>query len=149
MRISTKGRYGLRAMVELAGLYGSGPILMQTIADRQDLSRKYLHALLTLLKDAGLVESVRGARGGYVLSRAPQEINANEVVAALEGRLQVVDCEGRSRRCRRYPSCCTRDVWNKLNTAISDVLSRITLADLAGGLPLPIEAGQPEITYHI
>ena len=78
MRISTRGRYGLRAMFELARSFGGAPVLMSAVAERQDLSRKYLHALLTTLKSAGLVRSVRGAGGGFLLARPPAEIRISE-----------------------------------------------------------------------
>ena len=85
MQISTRGRYGLRAMFELARGFGQDPLLMSTVAERQGLSRKYLHTLLTTLKTAGLVRSVRGAGGGFVLARPPAEIKLSEVITALEG----------------------------------------------------------------
>ena len=130
LKLSTKGRYGLRAMVELSHAYGKGAVFMADIAERQGLTRKYLHALLTSLKKANLVESVRGARGGYLLARPPHLIRVSEVVEALEGSLAVVGCLETDNVCARYEGCSTRAVWKNVNDAIASVLSGTTLADL-------------------
>ena len=92
LKLSTKGRYGLRAMINLAQAPPGEPVLMGDIAQRQGFSRKYLHALLVTLKHAGLVRSVRGAQGGYVLARSPASIRAREVFEALEGKLALNHC---------------------------------------------------------
>ncbi len=130
MKISTKGRYGLRAMLELAMHHGDSPVLMSSIAENQNISRKYLHALLTSLRSAGLVRSVRGSRGGYTLSHDPHQIRLNEIVHALEGSFAPVDCIDEEHICDRADLCVIRDVWADLSNAIETYLSSITLADL-------------------
>jgi len=131
MRISTKGRYGLRAMVELARHFGQGPLDMRSITERQKIPRKYLHSLLTSLRAAGLLRSLRGSRGGYVLSRPPAEITARDVVVALEGPLLLVDCSERGPRCELFESCTTRALWRDLSRAIEERLTAVTLEQLA------------------
>ncbi|MGB2987722.1 MAG: Rrf2 family transcriptional regulator [Phycisphaerae bacterium] len=132
MRISTKGRYGLRAMYELARGFGEGPLLMSAIAERQGLSRKHLHTLLTSLKSAGLVRSIRGPGGGFVLTKVPSEIRLSEVLRALEGPLALVHCVPDRRACDRVNRCAARNVWQKLSGAIEEVLDGVTLEDLVG-----------------
>jgi len=130
MQVSTRGRYGLRAMFELARGFGQAPVLMSTVAERQGLSRKYLHTLLTALKSAGLVRSVRGAGGGFVLARPPAEIKLSEVLRALEGPLSLVDCVADKRACDRSNHCPARRVWQELAGAVENVLDNVTIADL-------------------
>ena len=131
MRISTRGRYGLRAMLELAQRFGEAPVLMSTLAQRQGLSRKYLHTLLTALKSAGLVRSVRGPGGGFVLARPPAQIKLSEILHAAEGPLSLVDCVADRRACNRSKRCLARRVWRDLSGAIEDVLDNVTLEDIA------------------
>ena len=131
MRMSTRGRYGLRAMFELARAFGQAPLLMSTVAERQGLSRKYLHALLTTLKSAGLVRSVRGTGGGFVLTRPPAEIRLSEVLRVLEGPFSLVDCVADKRVCNRVNRCPARDVWQELAGAVEGALHNVTLEDLA------------------
>lgn len=130
MRVSTRGRYGLRAMFELARGFGEGPLLMSDIAERQGLSRKHLHALLTSLKSAGLVRSVRGPGGGFVLTRSPGQIRLSEVLRALEGPLSLVDCVADRRSCDRANRCVARNVWQELSGTIEEVLDNVTLEDM-------------------
>jgi cysteine synthase A len=139
MKVSTKGRYGLRAMIELAIQFGKGPVLIGTIASNQEISLKYLHAILSRLKSQGLVRSLRGRRGGYVLSRAPGHITLQEIVRALEGPMALVDCVADSSICPRAPFCITQTVWHDLSYAIDEILDRTTLADLS------CRVGQPRI----
>jgi len=132
MRISTKGRYGLRAMVELARHWGrGGPLEMRVITERQQIPRKYLHALLTSLRAAGLVRSLRGSHGGYTLSRAPEEINVRDIVVALEGPIVLVDCNERGTPCQLFDCCTTRDLWQELSEMVEQRLAAVTLNDLA------------------
>lgn len=140
LKLSTRGRYGLRAMLDLADGFGTRPIPMGDIARRQGLSRKYLHALLAGLKEAGLVRAVRGAHGGYELSRAPEEIQVGEVVRAMEGDLAIVDCLGDEEKCPRVPDCAARKLWSELNHAMVEVLDRFTLADISAG---DLTVGEP------
>ena len=130
MKVSTRGRYGPRAMLDLARSFGEAPVLMSTLAQRQGLSRKYLHALLTALKSAGLVRGVRGPGGGFVLKRAPAKIKLSEVLHAVEGPLSLVDCVADHRACHRSKRCPARRVWRDLSEAIEDVLGNVTLEDM-------------------
>lgn len=131
MRLTTRGRYGLRAMVELARGFGQGPLFMSAISARQRIPRKYLHSLLTILRSAGLVHSLRGSRGGYTLARPPADITAADVVIALEGPMLLVDCEERGTCCEMYDTCPTRELWQDLGTMIEERLRSVTLTDLA------------------
>ena len=130
LKLSTKGRYGLRALIDLAAAHGDGPVLVRSVADNQEISSKYLHALLASLKSAGLVRSVRGSGGGYALARHPAEIKLSEVIEALEGPLTLVDCVSDAAICDRSGRCAARDIWSTLSETITDVLAGITLADL-------------------
>lgn len=129
MTISTKARYGLRMMVELADHYGKGPVLLKDIAQNQSLSEKYLSRIVIDLRTAGLVDSFRGANGGYVLSRDPSEITVRQVVWALENTTPV-ECVRDPGVCDRISSCPTYDVWKTLDQAIYATLEKITLDDV-------------------
>lgn len=132
MKLSTRGEYGLRAMFDLAQHYGEGPIPIKSVAERQDISEHYLEQLIAVLRKAGLVKSVRGAQGGYVLSREPEEITVGDIIRVLEGPIAPVEClntaEGES--CERAETCVTRGIWEKVRDSISDVLDSFTLADM-------------------
>jgi Rrf2 family protein len=104
--------------------------MMSEIASRQSLSRKYLHALLTPLKNAGLVKSTRGARGGYFLAKSPAEITVASILTILEGELNIVDCLAEGADCGRVSNCLARGIWKDLNDKISEMLSSITLDNL-------------------
>ncbi len=130
MKISTKARYGLRAMLELALHYGQGPVMMQSIADNQGVSRKYLDTIFTSLKNAGLVHSRRGIGGGHVLTRDPEKVQVGEILRAIEGPISLVDCVSDPKLCDRSHRCVTRDVWSEVSDAIEKVLDNITLAEL-------------------
>jgi Rrf2 family transcriptional regulator, cysteine metabolism repressor len=131
MRVSTRARYGLRFMAELAANYGKGSVYMKDIAKSQDISEKYLSQILITLKAAGLVKGFRGVNGGYVLARAPNKITLKDIVAALEGDLCLVDCAVDSGKCPREAICATQDVWRQVGRAISQTLEKITLKELA------------------
>jgi len=128
-------------MFELAKRHGNGPILMGTIAKEQELSRKYLHALLTTLKSSGLVISSRGVNGGYNLSREPAEIPLIEIIEALEGPLAIVHCARDKEACSRSETCVVQHLWEELSQLMSDKLSKISLADLVAR-----EKAQLEVT---
>lgn len=132
MKLSTKGRYGLRAMIEIAMSKEEGPITTHTIAKRQGISERYLEQLLIPLKQAGLVKSLRGAQGGYILGRDAEKITAGDVIRVLEGPIGPVDCIGEiyTQECSRADHCVTRNLWEKVHDAISSVLDSYTLADL-------------------
>ncbi len=132
MKISTKGRYGVMAMFDLAMAYGQGPISLKSIAERQGLSENYLEQLIAPLRRVGLVHSIRGAQGGYVLARDPQAVTVGDVIRVLEGPIAPVDCVMEERvgeYCAR-PVCVTRNVWAKLRDSMIRVLDGISLADL-------------------
>ena len=130
MKLSTRSRYGLRMMYELALHYGSEPVILKNISVNQDISEKYLSQLIIPLKGAKLVYSSRGSHGGYVLSKAPSEITVREILEVLEGGISPVDCSGDSGICSRSNECPTRDVWCRLENAITGLLESITLADM-------------------
>ena len=130
MKLSTRTRYGIRAILELAKNDGNGPLQIKTIAQHQDISVKYLEQLMTILKSSGFVRSIRGSKGGYLLARAPNEIRLNEVFNCLEGLATTVDCVRDSHYCQRTADCVTRQVWTQVQNAIKNVLQSITLQDL-------------------
>jgi Rrf2 family cysteine metabolism transcriptional repressor len=130
MKLSTKGRYGTRALLEMARHYGEGPLLLRDIAERQQISLQYLERLMSPLTKSGLIHSIRGAKGGVWLSRPPQEIRLSQVVEAMEGPIIPVDCIEDPEFCNRAGACATRDVWTGVQHAIYKVLDKITLADL-------------------
>ena len=130
MRISTKGRYGARLMLELALHYEKGTVLLKDIAKNQEISEGYLEHLLPVLKAAGLITSSRGAHGGYALARDPSEITLKDVVQSLEGSLFPVECVDTPAVCQRIKSCITRDVWGELGEKISQTLDSVTLKDM-------------------
>ncbi len=130
VKISTRSRYGLRALIELALQHGKGPLMMQTIAENQNISRKYLDAIFATLKTAGLIRSRRGVGGGHVLAKDPEEIRLGDVMRALEGPLSLVDCVQDPEVCEASHRCVTRGVWAEVGEAIENVLDNITLADL-------------------
>ncbi len=130
MKLSTKGRYAARLMVDLALYYGKGPVLLRDIAARQGISEKYLGHLTVALKAAGLINSTRGAHGGYVLSKSPGEITLAEVIQAVEGKLNIVECVEAPQACGRVESCVTRDIWRAVNQKMLEVLDSTTLQDM-------------------
>lgn len=130
MKISTKGRYGLRTMIDLAINYNAGFIPLKDIAKRQEISEKYLEQIMTPLNRSGLVKSVRGAQGGYSLNYPAEKITVGTVLRALEGSLSPVDCIDRENSCTRSEECMSIFVWKKLKNAIDDVVDNITLSDL-------------------
>ena len=130
MKLSTKARYALRATLELALREGDGPVHLRHIAKAQDISPKYLEQLAMPLRNAGLVRSERGPTGGYELARPAATITALDVVQAVEGPVDLLDCVGQSRLCARAETCAARTLWGRLSAAIADVLRETTLADL-------------------
>jgi Rrf2 family cysteine metabolism transcriptional repressor len=130
LQLSTRARYGLRAMIELSQAAPGKPVLVGQIATQQELPLKYLQAILVALKAAGLVRSVRGPAGGYLLARAPSAICAREVLEALEGKLSVNPCVRAAGVCGRSRRCAARALWKELDAAMLGVLDRFTLEDL-------------------
>ena len=146
MQLSTRGRYGLRAMVELAQNFETGSVPLHTIAEHQGLSVKYLHSLLAILKRSGLVRSLRGTGGGYVLTTAPSQIRVSEVVRILEGSLALVGCVEDRNFCDRIERCPVRQVWVDLSKTVERTLSELTLNDVVARMP---ESGAAAPMYHI
>ena len=129
--MSTKGRYGVRAMLQLAVHYGQGPLSVKRIADRMDVSAKYLDHLMAALRMAGLIRSIRKAHGGYTLARSPKEIRLSEVIGALEGSIAPVDCVDDAGACQQADFCAARDLWREVREAMDNVLESTTLDEMA------------------
>jgi Rrf2 family cysteine metabolism transcriptional repressor len=117
-------------MIELAAYGSKGPLMVRKIAEKQKISKKYLDIIFTSLKLAGLVRAIRGATGGFLLTRVPEEILVSEIVAALEGALAPVDCCQSPDICERSHACAAQQLWLRLETAIRETLEAVTLADL-------------------
>lgn len=130
MKLSTRTRYAVRAMIELAQNEASRPLQLKIIAQRQDISIKYLEQLMAVLRSAGLIRSVRGSKGGYVLAKAANQIRLSDILHCLEGPITTVECVADSDRCVRAAECAARQVWMKVQQAIDDVLQSITLQDV-------------------
>ena len=130
MKLSTRGRYGVRALLDLALHQGEGLVLLKDIARRQEVSLPYLEHLISPLIAVGLVKSTRGARGGVLLLRSPSQIKLSEIIQPLEGSIAPVDCVNDPKLCHRSPSCVTRDIWVEMKMAMSQVLDSTTLQDL-------------------
>ena len=130
MRLSTKGRYAMRAMLDLALHYGEGPILLKDVAKREQISERYLEQIILSLKAAGLVNSTRGARGGFMLAKPPSQIRLIEVMQVSEGSTAPVECVSDPEICSRASLCVTRDIWLEMKTAINEILESTTLQDL-------------------
>ena len=131
MKISTKGRYGLRVMTDLAVNGKDGCVSLKDIAEREHLSEKYLEQIVNQLSKAGLVKSLRGAKGGYHLTREPEKITVEEILRATEGSLAPVACAEDNGRCVNYGDCVTSFIWTEIYKATIAVVSSITLKDLA------------------
>jgi len=130
MKLSTRARYGTRALLDLAIHRGERPILLRDIARRQQVSTQYLEHLITPLLAAGLIRSTRGARGGINLVKDPEEIKLSEVVQLLEGSIAPTDCVNDPNSCPRSSACATRDIWEEVKKAMNGVLESTTLQDL-------------------
>ncbi len=130
MKLSTRGRYGTRALLELALHYREGPVPLKDIAQSQQISLQYLEHLITPLIAAGIVRSIRGAKGGVSLAKPPEEIRLSEVIQILEGSIAPAECINNPRICNRSELCVTRDVWGELKKAMDGVLESTTLQDL-------------------
>ena len=132
MKITTKGRYGLRALIDLAKYSEIEPVSINSIAARQGISERYLEQLMKLLKKAGLIKSIRGAGGGYVLAKEMSEISVGDVLRALEGNLEPVECTGFSEEasCEAAGGCVTKYVWQRINESINQTVNEISLKQL-------------------
>lgn len=132
MKITTKGRYGLRALIDLAKYSEIEPVSINSIATRQGISERYLEQLMTLLKKAGIIKSIRGAGGGYVLAKDMSEISVGDVLRALEGSLEPVECAGfhQESPCEAAGGCVTKYVWQRINESINQTVNEINLKQL-------------------
>lgn len=130
MKLSTRARYGVRLMVALAVNYGKGPVFLKDIARGEEISEKYLSLIIIPLRTAGLVNSTRGAYGGYNLARDPAQINLKDILDVLEGESCLVDCVRDPSLCTRVSTCVSREIWTLLGGKISEVLVSINLQDL-------------------
>ncbi len=131
MKLSTRGRYALRLMLDLAANSAGEPVRLKDMARRQAISEKYLEQIISVLNKAGFVRSVRGPQGGYVLARSPGEYTAGMILRLTEGSLAPVDCAAEGGGdCARAADCATRQLWVRLNDAINGVVDHVTLADL-------------------
>lgn len=130
MKISTRSRYGLRFLFDLASQHEGEPVFLKDIARRQDLSEKYLSKLVIPLKAAGLIRASRGSHGGYMLARDPEQISVYEIVKILEGDIAPTECVTAPSSCRRSGFCPTRQVWKGLAQAVEQYLRKITLSEI-------------------
>jgi len=130
MKLSTRTRYGTRALLELALHWGEGPVLLRDIAKRQEISLSYLEHLMAPLVAGGIIRSIKGPKGGVSLAKTPGEIRLDEVVQLLEGSIAPVECINDPGICNRSEFCATRDIWSELKDVISGVLESTTLQDL-------------------
>ncbi len=131
MKLSTKGRYSTRSMLDLALHFGEGPILIKDISKRQQISERYLEQLFIPLRAAGLVRSIRGVHGGFSLTKTPAEIRLSEIIQAAEGSITPAECVNNPGICTRSKLCATRDIWGELKKAMNGILESTTLQDLA------------------
>jgi len=133
MKISTRLRYGLRLLIDLANHQHDSPVKLKDIAQRQNISLNYMRQLIMPLETAGFIRSIRGNRGGYVLDKSPEEINLWEVASVLEGPLTLVDCVESPQLCQRAGTCPTRDLWSTIANKIRATLTEKSLNDIAKG----------------
>jgi Rrf2 family protein len=130
MKLSTRTRYGVRAVIELAASDRKKPVQLKVIAQRQDISVKYLEQLMNALRSGGIVRSIRGARGGYILAKPPNQIKLIEVFNCLEGSVITAECVEDEDFCRRSADCAARLLWVRVQEAIKSVLESETIQDL-------------------
>ncbi|MPQ44781.1 RrF2 family transcriptional regulator [Clostridium tarantellae] len=129
MKLSTKGRYGVKAMVDLAIHCGNAPVSIKSISQRQNISEYYLEQLFSSLRKAKLIKSIRGAQGGYILNKDPQDIKVADIMEVLEGPIEISDCvEGVI--CTNVDCCATRLLWKKIKDSIDEVTHSVTLKDI-------------------
>ena len=130
MKLSTRTRYGIRAVLELAQNHGKGPVQLKIVAIHQGISVKYLEQLMAMLKSAGIVNSVRGSKGGYILAKPPEQIKLSDCFNCLEGHVVTVECVENDSYCPRVSDCIAREVWAKVQEAVMTVLESMTLQSL-------------------
>jgi Rrf2 family protein len=147
MRLSTRGLYGTRALLDIALHYNGAPIPLREVARRQEISIQYLEQLVSLLVKAGMLASVRGAAGGVRLAKSPEEIKLSQVIGILEGSIAPAKCVDDPKACSRSDFCVTRDVWAQMKEATAQVLESTTLQDLVERQKEKGKASTP--TYYI
>jgi Rrf2 family protein len=130
MKLSTRTRYGTRALLELALREGVGPVFLKDIARKQQISLAYLEHLVTPLISGGILRSTKGPKGGITLARKPEEIKLSEITLLLEGSVAPVECVDHPEMCKRSDLCVTREIWSEMKTAMDGVLESTTLQDL-------------------
>ena len=133
MKLSTKGRYGLRAVLDIALHYEEDTVALSSIAERENISINYLEQLIAKLRKAGVVNSIRGAQGGYVLAKSPEEISVGDILRALEGDLNPVDCaevQGNKASCQSAEICVTKYVWMRISDSINNTVDTMMLSEL-------------------
>ena len=148
MKLSTKGRYGARAMLELALNYKKGPVILSDISRRQEISAKYLERIMNLLVSSGLVRSERGKNGGFTLAREPSKITLGQIVRVTEGSLSVVNCVDDKKICKRSGDCVMLQIWSGLTDTINKQLNSITLKDIAE-MHLERKTSKKDAMYYI
>ena len=134
MKVNTKVRYGLRAILQIAGQYGGEPVPISAIAESQEISGKYLEQVVGALRRSGLIVSRKGVRGGYTLGRPPAEINLWDVISALDAHTSPVDCVTEPDTCHRAGDCLTRSIWTLLDARLKEFWASFTLADLVDAM---------------
>lgn len=130
MKISTKGRYGLRTLMDIAAHQATGPVNLNDMAERQGISAKYLWQIVNLLKMAGFVRGTRGPKGGYILIRDPHSITLLDVIQVLEGPVSLVECVDDPTYCSRAENCVAHSVWSEVSQAVRQALANVTLAEI-------------------
>ncbi len=130
MKLSTRGRYGIHAMYELARGFGGAPLCIKAIAEKQDIPEAYLEQIIAVLRRDELVTSIRGAQGGYMLARPPENITVGDVLRSLEGGLKLVDCLLEEDTCGKTCACPSRVVWKKISDGLNEIVDSITLKDM-------------------
>lgn len=144
MKLSTRSRYGLRMLLDMAKHSGDGPVQIGSIAKRQDISVKYLEQLIIPLKRAKYIKSIRGPKGGHLLARPPEDITVGEVVDLLEGGVTLASCIEQPETCDRYDDCVTRGVWEDATRAMHERLDAVTLAEMIKRTKRKGAGGKPE-----
>ena len=144
MKLSTRTRYGIRAILELAENYGNGPLQLRIIARDQRVSVKYLEQLMAMLKSAGIVRSVRGSKGGYILAKSPEQIKVSDCFECLEGSVITTECVEDESYCERTNDCIARQLWTEVQNSVMGVLQSMTLQNLVDRAK-----NKQVINYHI
>jgi Rrf2 family protein len=149
MKLSTRSRYGTRALIDIAINSNGRPVLLRDVARRQEISTMYLEHLITPLISAGIVRSTRGAKGGVWIARDLKEVRLTEVIQLLEGSLAPVECVDDPKYCRRYEACVTREVWTELKRVMTGVLGGTTLEELVERQKRKLEEVPTASMYYI